>query len=157
MFNLVEGVDGQAGWRRCAPRMLARLGAALHRRAAEAMAVTNDKPLTKTMLREAGLATPDWAVPPDWAGLDGAALDRQGGAGGRFAGPGRWLRGGGRARCLTRAAECAARFGGDWFAERYIEGREFNIAVLDGHAVRAADGGNALRALAGGQAPHRRL
>jgi D-alanine-D-alanine ligase len=30
----------------------------------------------------------------------------------------------------ARAAACAARFGGSWFAERYVEGREFNIAVL---------------------------
>ncbi len=51
------------------------------------------------------------------------------------------------AACASRARrDCAARFGGGWFAERYVEGREFNIAVLDGQ--RAADGGNALRALA---------
>ncbi len=25
-----------------------------------------------------------------------------------------------------------ARFGGEWFAERYIEGREFNLSILEG-------------------------
>jgi D-alanine-D-alanine ligase len=97
---------------------------------AEAMATTNDKPLTKTMLRDAGLATPDWAVPPDWRGLGGQA---------------RWIVKAAledaslgldddcvveEARVPARAADCAARCGGQWFAERYVEGREFNIAVL---------------------------
>ena len=30
----------------------------------------------------------------------------------------------------ARALDCAGRFGGDWFAEEYVEGREFNIALL---------------------------
>ncbi len=29
-------------------------------------------------------------------------------------------------------ADRKARFGGTWFAERFIQGREFNISVLDG-------------------------
>ncbi len=130
VFNLVEGVEGQGRLAPLAPRMLADLGQRFTGVTAEAMATTNDKPLTKTMLREAGLATPDWAVPPDWRGLDGR---------------GRWIV---KAAledaslgldddCVVaagdvpqRAAACMARFGGQWFAERYVEGREFNIAVL---------------------------
>ncbi len=38
----------------------------------------------------------------------------------------------GRDAIRVRAAACAARFGGGWFAEEFIEGREFNIAVLQG-------------------------
>ena len=69
VFNLVEGVDGQGRLAPIAPRMLASQGRAFHRRdGAEAMAFTNDKPLTKQKLRDAGLATPDWAVPPDMDG-----------------------------------------------------------------------------------------
>ena len=37
----------------------------------------------------------------------------------------------GRAAVRARAAASAARFGGRWFAERYVEGREFNIAMLE--------------------------
>ncbi|HEX2759946.1 MAG TPA: hypothetical protein VHM27_05505, partial [Rhizomicrobium sp.] len=138
VFNLVEGVDGQGRLAPQAPRMLADLGMRFTGVSAKAMAVTNDKPLTKSMLREAGLATPGWAVPPDWAGLDGgkwivksaledASLGLDDGC--VVAGP----------QVLARAAACAAKFGGDWFAERYVEGREFNIAVLDGRVLPMAE------------------
>ena len=64
---MVEGVDGKGRWRRMAPRLLAEMGVPFTGAPPRPMDVTNDKPLTKQMLREAGLATPDWAVPPDWA------------------------------------------------------------------------------------------
>ncbi|HEY2836313.1 MAG TPA: hypothetical protein VGI89_07070 [Rhizomicrobium sp.] len=138
VFNLVEGVEGQGRLAPRAPEMLAALGQRFTGVSAKAMAVTNDKPLTKMMLRQAGLATPGWAVPPDWAGLDGgrwivkaaledASLGLDDGA---------VVEGG---AVLKRAADCAARFGGDWFAERYIEGREFNIALLDGRVLPMAE------------------
>jgi len=138
VFNLVEGVDGQGRLAPKAPEMLAALGQRFTGVSAKAMAVTNDKPLTKMMLRQAGLATPGWAVPPDWAGLDGgrwivksaledASLGLDDGA---------VVEG---SQVLKRAADCVARFGGDWFAERYIEGREFNIAVLDGRVLPMAE------------------
>ncbi len=129
VFNLVEGVHGQGKLAPLAPRMLAELGARFTGVDARAMAVTNDKPLTKTLLREAGLATPGWAVPPDWAGLDGGKWivksvleDASLGLDDGCVVQGRDV--------LARAAACAAKFGGAWFAERYVEGREFNIAVL---------------------------
>src|SRR3989338_421421 len=31
------------------------------------------------------------------------------------------------------------RFGGDWFAERYIDGREFNVSLLDGDVLPLAE------------------
>ncbi|MGZ5927700.1 MAG: D-alanine--D-alanine ligase family protein [Rhizomicrobium sp.] len=138
VFNLVEGVDGQGRLAPLAPQMLADLGVRFTGVSAKAMAVTNDKPLTKRMLREAGLATPGWAVPPDWAGLDGgqwivkaaledASLGLDDGC--VVDGP----------HVLPRAADCLARFGGSWFAERYVEGREFNIAVLDGQVLPMAE------------------
>ncbi len=138
VFNLVEGVDGQGRLAPIAPQMLAALGTHFTGATAEAMAITNDKPLTKQRLRDAGLATPDWSVPPDWRGLGGGSwivkaaledaslgLDDQ---------------------CVVqsgevkpRAERCAVRFGGDWFAERYVEGREFNIALLDGRVLPMAE------------------
>jgi D-alanine-D-alanine ligase len=138
VFNLVEGVDGQGRLAPLAPQILADLGVRFTGVSAKAMAVTNDKPLTKRMLREAGLATPGWAVPPDWAGLDGgqwivkaaledASLGLDDGC--VVDGP----------HVLPRAADCATRFGGSWFAERYVEGREFNIAVLDGQVLPMAE------------------
>jgi D-alanine-D-alanine ligase len=138
VFNLVEGVEGQGRLAPLAPQMLADLGMRFTGVSARAMAITNDKPLTKLMLREAGLATPGWAVPPGWAGLDGgqwivksaledASLGLDDGC--VVGGP----------DVLPRAAHCVARFGGAWFAERYVEGREFNIAVLDGQVLPMAE------------------
>ncbi|HWF65350.1 MAG TPA: hypothetical protein VN685_12115, partial [Rhizomicrobium sp.] len=43
------------------------------------------------------------------------------------------------AQVKARATQCATRFGGGWFAERYVEGREFNIAVLDGRVLPMAE------------------
>jgi len=138
VFNLVEGVHGQGRLAPLAPQMLADLGMRFTGVSAKAMAVTNDKPLTKLMLREAGLATPGWAVPPDWTGLDGgqwivksALEDASLGLDDGCVVPG--------PEVLARAAACAAKFGGDWFAERYVEGREFNIAVLDGRVLPMAE------------------
>jgi len=138
VFNLVEGVHGQGRLAPLAPQMLADLGMRFTGVSAKAMAVTNDKPLTKSMLREAGLATPGWAVPPDWTGLDGgkwivksALEDASLGLDDGCVVPG--------PEVLARAAACAAKFGGDWFAERYVEGREFNIAVLDGRVLPMAE------------------
>jgi D-alanine-D-alanine ligase len=133
VFNLVEGVHGQGKLAPLAPQMLAEQGVRFTGVDARAMAITNDKPLTKAMLREAGLMTPGWAMPPDWAGLDG----------------GRWIVKsvledaslGLDDGCVVeardvpaRAAAGAAKFGGAWFAERYVEGREFNIAILGSRA-----------------------
>lgn len=138
VFNLVEGVEGQGRLAPVAPKMLAAHRMRFTGATAEAMALTNDKPLTKQRLRDAGLATPDWAVPPGWQGL----------------GTGKWIVKatledaslGLDDKCVveasqvkTRAAGCAARFGGQWFAERYVEGREFNIAVLDGRVLPMAE------------------
>jgi D-alanine-D-alanine ligase len=138
VFNLVEGVDGQGRLAPIAPEILAAHRMSFTGATADAMAFTNDKPLTKRKLRDAGLATPDWAVPPAWKDLaDGrwivkAALeDASLGLDDQCVVE--------AAQVKTRADQCATRFGGDWFAERYVEGREFNIAMLDGQVLPMAE------------------
>ncbi len=37
----------------------------------------------------------------------------------------------GKKAVVARAQECAARYGGHWFAERYVHGREFNVAIIE--------------------------
>jgi D-alanine-D-alanine ligase len=37
----------------------------------------------------------------------------------------------GREASVARASRCASEFGGRWFAEAYIEGREFNVSLLE--------------------------
>ena len=73
IFNLVEGIDGLGRLAPLAPRLLDAMGVPFTGVSAEAMAMTNDKPLTKARLRRGGLATPDWSEPPDWTALDDAA------------------------------------------------------------------------------------
>jgi D-alanine-D-alanine ligase len=139
VFNLVEGVDGFGGLAPQAPRALAALGWRFTGVGAEAMDLTNNKPRTKALLRQAGLATPDWCEPPDWAGLDerdwivkstmeDASLGLDDGC--VIAG---------REAVIARAKASVAAHGGRWFAEAFISGREFNIAMLNGRVLPMAE------------------
>jgi D-alanine-D-alanine ligase len=130
VFNLVEGVAGQGSLAWMAPQLLSEIGVRFTGAGVRSLKITSDKPLTKKLLREAGLPTPDWSEPPEWAGL----------------GAGRWI-----VKCAdedasvglddgavveapaveARAAACAAKYGGRWFAEEYVDGREFNIAMIE--------------------------
>ena len=130
VFNLVEGIDGAGRLAWMAPQLLGQIGVRYTGAGVRSLTVTSDKPRTKQMLREAGLPTPDWSEPPDWNGL----------------GAGRWI-----VKCAdedasvglddgavvtapqveARAAACQVRFSGRWFAEEYVDGREFNIAVIE--------------------------
>lgn len=130
VFNMVEGIGGQGRLAYLAPRQLDLIGVAYTGTGAAALILTGDKPASKRLMRDNALPTPDWCEPPGWAGL----------------GPGRWIvkaadedaslglddgavvEG---ASVPARAEACARRYGGRWFAERYVDGREFNIAVIE--------------------------
>jgi len=132
VFNLVEGVGGLGQHAPIAPRMLDEYGAIFTGATAVAMALTNDKPLTKRKLRGAGIATPDWSEPEAWKGLKETTyivksaledasfcLDDLSVVIGKE-------------RAKSRAADCYLKHGGRWFAEEFIDGREFNISMLEG-------------------------
>jgi len=138
VFNMVEAVWGRGSYASIAVSMLTELGVPYTGTDAAAMMVGGDKVLTKQVLAAAGLSTPRWATPPDWSGVDG----------------GRWIVksvdedsslaiddgavADGRAAVLARAEHCQAAHGGRWFAEEFIDGREFHVAVIeDGGAPRA--------------------
>lgn len=132
VFNMVESVFGHDGLASVAPAMFEKLGVPYTGSGAATIALAGDKPLAKRILRAAGLPTPDWLMPPDWTGCDEAAryvvksatedaslgLDDGAVVVGRSA-------------IATRMRACLARYGGRWFAERYIDGREFNVAMLE--------------------------
>jgi D-alanine-D-alanine ligase len=132
VFNLVESVFGQGELAGLAPAMLAKIGVPYTGCCAASIALTCDKPRTKQIFRAAGLPTPDWSEPPHWGdivegrryivksavedaslGLDDSAVVA------------------GRETVCERAALCVSRYGGSWFAETYLDGREFNIALLE--------------------------
>jgi len=131
VVNLVETIEGKGELAPYAASVLAMLNARFTGAPAGSMALTNDKPLTKNMLAAADLPTPDWSTPPDWAGLDpaktyvvkAAAEDASLGLDDAAVVPGDAV--------AKRAAYCAAMFGGRWFAEEFIEGREFNVSMLE--------------------------
>ncbi|MDE2183295.1 MAG: D-alanine--D-alanine ligase [Alphaproteobacteria bacterium] len=130
VFNLVEGIEGKGALAHVAPTLLERIGVPYTGTGADPLILTCDKPRTKRALRQSGLPTPDWAEGPDWTGLsagrwivksadedasvgldDASVVDASG--------------------VVARAVLSAERFGGRWFAECYVDGREFNIAVLE--------------------------
>ena len=139
VFNLVEEPLGRASRIASVPYLLAKRGLAFTGAGGRAMLLSSHKILAKKLLRGAGLPTPAWR---EASGL------------GRGAAKGPWLikavwehgsmgidedslvpRGRGLAPSLEAKA---AELSGPVFAEAYVEGREFNLALLAGpEGVRA--------------------
>jgi D-alanine-D-alanine ligase len=135
VFNLVESLEGQDRLASLAPALLDWLGLAYTGSRTEAIFLTSSKLLTKERLREAGVPTPAWAeaspegcepgfeppyiVKSVWEhasiGLTGSSMapDRQSLA----------------EELRRRACPGVER---PLFVEAYVEGREFNLALLDG-------------------------
>lgn len=131
VFNLVESLGGSGRLIHLVPSVLEDRGIAFTGCGAEAQFLTSKKPLAKRLMAAVGIATPEWAVLPQpkceprtqyivksaWEHAS-IGLSRDSLVAGNLVGR--------RLRSLDPDAR------GDWFAERYIEGREFNISVLDG-------------------------
>lgn len=136
-FNLVEGLGGHGRLIHLVPDLLEALGMPYAGCPAEGIYATSHKLLTKRMLRQAGLPTPTWLMP------DGSPSDDHPGDG-----DDRWIvksvwedasvgmddaavvdSRGAAQRALTRRAGTP---GAPWFAERFVDGREFNLSLLDG-------------------------
>jgi D-alanine-D-alanine ligase len=135
VFNLVESVEGRGRLIYLAPALLDALRMPYTGAGAEAMLLTSSKLLTKKLLAAHGVATPPWFAlpgPPEaelpvagryiiksvWeeasVGLDDDAIVRVEDA-----------------DVLRRELRArAGQLGGSAFAELYIEGREFNLALL---------------------------
>ncbi|MCB1807899.1 MAG: D-alanine--D-alanine ligase [Candidatus Competibacteraceae bacterium] len=134
VFNLVESLAGSGQYIHCAPALLDELGLPYTGAPLNATFLSSNKLLAKQWLQQAGIATPPWLTPASLAqavpetgpwfvksvwehasiGLDDNSLVATANA------------------LSARLAERQARYGGSWFAERYIDGREFNLALLEG-------------------------
>ncbi len=136
VFNLVEALDGHDRLCPAAPALAQCLGLPHTGGGAFALAATADKLRTKAMLAGAGLPTPPWLTA------------RGGGSEDIPAGPyiikpvyehgsvgideDSVVFAAGRSELLGILAARSRALGLECFAEGYVDGREFNVAVLDG-------------------------
>jgi D-alanine-D-alanine ligase len=142
VFNLVESLSGTGRLIHLFPSLLDAMGMPYTGASAAALFLTSNKTLAKTQLKAADLHTPVWVGPcngsrlcvlpgsEEWPqhwiiksvwehasiGIDEKAL----------------LDGAETPHLNAVLAERAPRLGGECFAEAFIEGREFNLSVLDG-------------------------
>ena len=135
VFNLVEAIGGQGRLIHLATALLDSIAVPYTGCRTEAMFLTSSKPLAKRLMAQAGIETPAWIDP-----------DKLGGARASFPGPyivkSVWEHasiGLDRESIVSdprRLGEVARKrrrmLGGDWFAEAFIEGREFNVSVIAG-------------------------
>ena len=135
VFNLVELLGGESRFCHLAPSLLDSLELPYSGSGAEAAFLTSAKPVAKRLLEAAGLPTAPWV---EWG--------REGGKLPDFPGPyilkpvsedasigiddGSVVADARALPALFRRRR--AELGGEWFVERYIEGREFNLALLAG-------------------------
>ena len=140
VFNLVESLDGHGRLIQVVPALVEALGFACTGCPAEAIYLTSHKVMAKERMRTLGLPTADWInpVPLDipWQG----AAD--------LAPAGTWiikslwehaslglekenLVTGNSREIAALLPDRASALGGACFAERFIQGREFNLSLVD--------------------------
>ncbi len=141
VFNLVEALDGTGRLIHLFPSLLDAMALPYSGACAEAMLLTSNKLLAKTLLDGAGLPTPAWTAPHKGCGPGLFRRPR--------ANPDRWIIksvwehasiGLDREAVVTVSSrstldslmvERAPGLGGACFAEAFIDGREFNLSMLD--------------------------
>ncbi|MDD5306289.1 MAG: D-alanine--D-alanine ligase [Deltaproteobacteria bacterium] len=140
-FNLVESVEGDGRLIHLAPALLEHMGVPYSGSPAEAVFVTSSKLLTKRALQAHGIDTPPWTSLEDgdgFLGRDGrgpllfkpvwehASIGMDESA---------FVDGVDEALVRETLLKRDARAGRRHFAEAYIEGREFNVALLAGEVL----------------------
>ena len=131
VFNLVETLGGIARLAPFAAALFDHLGIPYTGATAESILTTTNKRLAKSLLLLAGLPTPplltavgptdpperSWIVKSVWEhasiGIDDGSVTGDDGT------------------ARNTLLEHRARLGGEWFAERYVDGREFNLSLLE--------------------------
>jgi D-alanine-D-alanine ligase len=130
VFNLVESLGGRGSMLHFVPSLLQAEGLAFTGCDGDAMFLSSQKKLAKQWMRMHGIPTPAsleydgdrdepriWIVKSVWEhasfGLDDGCVVK------------------GATAANTRIEQRTAELGGDWFAEEFVDGREFNISVLE--------------------------
>jgi D-alanine-D-alanine ligase len=126
VVNLVESLDGHGRLLHVVPALLEALRIPYTGCVASVLGLTSDKLRAKRALRRAGLPTPavfgieaddgPWIVKSVWEhaslGIDDSSVVRD------------------AKGVPPLLAARRAEFGGDWFAERFVAGRELNVAMI---------------------------
>lgn len=129
VFNLIDAIDGDCRLAPLAPLSLEHLALRFTGGGSAAWLSTLSKTRTKRALRAAGLPTPDWRDERDAPQADGRIIvkaDIEHGSLGMDEGS--VIDG---ARAGTEIAARSKRYGTAFFAESFVEGREFNISLLE--------------------------
>jgi len=136
VFNLVESLNGRGELIGVVPALLESASISFTGSNSVAINLSSNKILAKRWMRLHDVATPEW--------FDRAEREADAGAGRDDAvwvvkslwehaslglDDGSVVKG--RLAARQRIRECEETLGGQWFAERYIDGREFNISVLE--------------------------
>jgi len=129
VFNLVEALGGEAARGAEAVRRVERLGLACTGAGGDAYVASNGKLTTKALLAERNIPMPaSWMTGEDvpaWKTVIVKSVDEHGSLG---MDAGSVVSG---SNAQTEFARREACFGGRFFAEEYIEGREFNVSVIE--------------------------
>lgn len=154
VFNLVESLAGQGRLIHLLPTCLEAAAIPFTGSSATALLLSSNKILAKKRLQQAGIATPAWYEATEGKTSTNQELD------GRWMIKSVWEHAsiGMDASSVQRPSSMAAlqeilrerrhRPGGPFFAEAYIEGREFNVSLLDsGEDTDGADGGGEVEVL----------
>ncbi len=141
VFNLVESLGGSDRLAHLAPLLVEALDLPYTGVSAAAWHLTCNKPLAKQRLREAGLPTADWVVAkdPEWggtAGNDGLKPPYIIKAVWEHASCGiddhAVITAGDGSTIHEQVASRSRQLGQLCFAEKYIDGREFNLSLIAG-------------------------
>jgi D-alanine-D-alanine ligase len=135
VFNLVDSIEGKGNLISLAPMLLAHLNLPYTGATALATTISCDKLITKQILRARGIRTAEWFTEQqiDTGNIE---LERpyilksitEHASFGMFADS----IVSNRAELKKRWLEKKHKYGTEWFAEEYIEGREFNLSVMAG-------------------------
>jgi len=145
VFNLVESLDGQGRLIHLFPGLLDAMGIGYTGSCAESIFVTSHKGLAKERMSLAGLPTPEW-IGPSPCDLPFVYKNFSSAEKERWLVKSIWEHGSlglddddpvenkGLEALHQILEERAPKLGGSCFAEVFVEGREFNISILEGAA-----------------------
>ena len=139
VFNLVESLGGTDSLSYLASALLDALGLPYTGSSTEALFTTNHKVLAKRMMQLAGLPTPHWfsefddGPDTDIAPLEPPCIVKSVWEHGSRGLDDHNVIHGGDSECVRRRLrEFTTGLGRPHFAEQFIDGREFNVPLLDG-------------------------